>query len=588
MQLLGISINRYRSFSMGGQVVYPLTGVNLLAGQNNSGKSNVLRFIGEFLPNPHEPAFLDVSLGEGASGSIEMELAYEYEVAQLHGLIADRINQVGSHSVDPTRVMANIVELFGSGLLQKDVSGSGVIWIKYELAKTSRAWEWRISPALLTQLLEWAKTKGRQRSLLEAAIFVSNLTGDAHGIIAALLENIFPRRQLNPVASIEAFRRIQDQHQTVIVGASTTYNGSGLIKQLQRLERPAIGDLYLKEKFESINRFVRSVLDDESARIEIPSEADTVHVSKGGVVLPLDHLGTGIHQVVIIAAACTLLDNSIVCMEEPEIHLHPLLQRKLINYLKTETSNQYVIATHSAHLLDSSRCSVFHVRSVDNVSMIEQAATPHSVSSICADLGYRASDLLQSNAVIWVEGPSDRIYLKHWIESTDRELLEGIHYSIMFYGGSLLRHLSVDDREIEEFISLRRLNRHVAIMIDSDKRSARERVSETKREVRDAFARIDSPGFAWITNCRTIENYVPPLLLQGVVKEVHPRSRHVYDPLGETQWTEPLNFSGGTSPAKVRISRKVCEHWNTDQFDRWGLAREIKRCIEFIRRANDL
>ncbi len=28
---------------------------------------------------------------------------------------------------------------------------------------------------------------------------------------------------------------------------------------------------------------------------------------------------------------------------------------------------------------------------------------------ICDDLGCRASDILQANAVIWVEGPSDRI-----------------------------------------------------------------------------------------------------------------------------------------------------------------------------------
>ena len=30
------------------------------------------------------------------------------------------------------------------------------------------------------------------------------------------------------------------------------------------------------------------------------------------------------------------------------------------------------------------------------------------------DLDVRASDLLQSNGIIWVEGPSDRIYIKRW------------------------------------------------------------------------------------------------------------------------------------------------------------------------------
>ena len=46
--------------------------------------------------------------------------------------------------------------------------------------------------------------------------------------------------------------------------------------------------------------------------------------------LPLESLGTGIHEVVILAAASTLLDNTIICIEEPEWHLQSLLQRKLI------------------------------------------------------------------------------------------------------------------------------------------------------------------------------------------------------------------------------------------------------------------
>ncbi|ROT43839.1 hypothetical protein CHR62_15615 [Pusillimonas sp. NJUB218] len=32
--------------------------------------------------------------------------------------------------------------------------------------------------------------------------------------------------------------------------------------------------------------------------------------------------------------------------------------------------------------------------------------------------------------------------LKHWIAAVAPELVEGLHYSIMFYGGRLLSHLS--------------------------------------------------------------------------------------------------------------------------------------------------
>lgn len=51
----------------------------------------------------------------------------------------------------------------------------------------------------------------------------------------------------------------------------------------------------------------------------------------------------------------------------------------------------------------------------------------------------KASDILQSNGIIWVEGPSDRIYLKRWLELfTPNEYEEGKHYQFLYYGGRLL------------------------------------------------------------------------------------------------------------------------------------------------------
>jgi hypothetical protein len=56
---------------------------------------------------------------------------------------------------------------------------------------------------------------------------------------------------------------------------------------------------------------------------------------------------------------------------------------------------------------------------------------------ICDDLGYRPSDLLQADCVIWVEGHSDNIYVRRWIELIDPNQDEGIDYSIVFDVGKL-------------------------------------------------------------------------------------------------------------------------------------------------------
>jgi hypothetical protein len=97
----------------------------------------------------------------------------------------------------------------------------------------------------------------------------------------------------------------------------------------------------------------------------------------------------------------------------------------------------------------------------------------------------------------------------------------------MFYGGRLLSHLSALDPEISDFISLRRLNRYISIVIDSDMTSSRKRINETKRRVRDEFNR--GPVFAWVTKGREIENYVPPDILENAVKTVHPQAISLYN-----------------------------------------------------------
>src|ERR1017187_7950097 len=59
--------------------------------------------------------------------------------------------------------------------------------------------------------------------------------------------------------------------------------------------------------------------------------------------------------------------------------------------------------------------------------------------AVISELGAKPSDLLQANGIIWVEGPSDCIYLNRWLDLfTEGRLQEGRDYQCAFYGGSLL------------------------------------------------------------------------------------------------------------------------------------------------------
>src|SRR4051812_48528549 len=96
MSLLpGFAFTGYRSVRSGLQIVAPLGKVNLVAGQNNAGKSNVLRFAHQYLGGPNfAPAGLDAPR-QGNAAPFEFAVARRITDEDIEETVGERARSTG-------------------------------------------------------------------------------------------------------------------------------------------------------------------------------------------------------------------------------------------------------------------------------------------------------------------------------------------------------------------------------------------------------------------------------------------------------------------------------------------------------------
>lgn len=291
--------------------------------------------------------------------------------------------------------------------------------------------------------------------------------------------------------------------------------------------------------------------------VEPQAAQHTLHIKIGNErERPIYELGDGITNLIILLYP--LFDyrdtDLLLFIEEPENHLHPGFQRAFIDAVLTlscdgDGSRQVFVATHSNQFLDltldSDDVSVFRVSKSltgdgpEREPKVTLTPRSHASRPLLRELGVRNASVLLTNCSVWVEGVTDRMYIRHylsllWQHEADEAkrraettasiavpkpppaMMEDIHFTIAEYGGANIDHWNFTDEQDEGSIWLKRMIGEAMLIMDGDDTKENPLGAKAKR-AETLKAKLGEAAFHLLP-VREIENLVSATVLKLVVE----------------------------------------------------------------------
>ncbi|MBP6162757.1 MAG: AAA family ATPase [Aliarcobacter sp.] len=216
---------------------------------------------------------------------------------------------------------------------------------------------------------------------------------------------------------------------------------------------------------------------------------------------------------------------NLICIEEPEVFMHPQMQELFISHIKEaintllgssakKINSQLIVSTHSAHILNSK----IHTSNFDNINYVyeknnlsnvvnlkdsqmissesidenetadaKEKRIKEELSFIKKHIKFKASELFFADAIIFVEGITEEVLLKYYL-SIDKQLNKKYItiFNINGAHGLVYHHL------------IKLLNVPTLVITDLD-------IKRSKQEKKD-FVQIDNLQTRTTTN-KTIAKY---------------------------------------------------------------------------------
>lgn len=409
-------IKNYKSFYSTDDIEIS-TGINIITGQNNSGKTALLEMLSlKFSNKPHVSTKTKPSLQlPFANTASEIQIEFTIERQEFF----DTVFTLGTLSLPPLlnydRKNINETNLFD--LYFGDKAQISAIFREGKTIKSSFVSIKNVA-ASNTQVMHFRVNRNEKKILFGATNEASDSSKD------------FVSLQLNKIYSFKAER----------LNVSKSPFGNSSILRPDASNLPEVINFLQgnTHRFKRFNSFVNRIFPNIHNISTIPSTDGQVLVTvwneepnleRGDLAVPLSDCGTGLSQALaILYVVLTSDEPNTIIIDEPNNFLHPGAARKLIEILKEHSQHQFILSTHSPSTLTASNPKTIHVVKIkDAQSSIESVDITNTYQQqiYLAEIGAKLSDVFGADNVLWVEGKTEELCFPKLIEKMGETSLSG-------------------------------------------------------------------------------------------------------------------------------------------------------------------
>ncbi|WP_195571741.1 AAA family ATPase [Paenibacillus sp. 1001270B_150601_E10] len=619
MNIKSINVRGWRSFSSDeGVSIGDFKKINLIIGPNNAGKSNIFKYLFQIrnvitsasASRKRKDGLGEYDLLNSIPSAFNVSDTWSYEGQDIIcNIQLEGIDSFNFEKEIPTLHQSKEINLKAHHMIGE---GKSCFAVKYEN-----------DLCLLEEFKE-----NNPKVLNPISMSYEN---PVEGVGYPLETVIYWRNFIESLVFVDPVRHHSRNSSEFI---ESDFDGSNIVQEIIRVRNEH--DTEWREFKNCLEEWLKTILLEPSIVLDPTNDKLRFYIRRGTkeISASLENLGTGVSQLVMLLSYLHLnRERQLnVFIEEPESNLHPEAVVQLVKIMEdTFLNHRFFISTHSSILIDqvNSNWSIHRIYRRDvHASNIVPCTEVLEQYSLLDELGIRPSQLLQSNSVIWVEGPSDRTYLNKWIKDNS-DLIEGKHYSFLMYGGANLANYDLIDNE--DYINVLRTSRYSVIVCDSDKKhkdaDLKGRVSKLIQRIAettfDDGRSLKDYAYIWVTKGREIENYIPKSLLDDVLFSEEYLRKYVYVKTGTRERTRknlkytldetslglyesfdehyakkyifddgcqllPEQLTGiadDLSKKKASIAKSIVERWQLVHYSD-ELKKDIADLIEHIKKAN--